>query len=112
LTKTGRARGSPLHVLFVCSQNRLRSPTAEQVFARRPDWEVDSAGTNHDAEQPLGAELVDWAASGSSAWTFQTITPSWSRHSSRCWKPKSGGCCHKGAIPSPSAGLPFARLLM
>ncbi|MDF0543092.1 low molecular weight protein tyrosine phosphatase family protein [Sphingobium sp. H39-3-25] len=61
MTKAGRARGSPLHVLFVCSQNRLRSPTAEQVFARRPDWEVDSAGTNHDAEQPLGGELVDWA---------------------------------------------------
>lgn len=48
-------------VLFVCSQDRLRSPTAEQVFSRRQDLEVDSAGTNHDAENPLTAELVAWA---------------------------------------------------
>ena len=48
-------------VLFVCSQNRLRSPTAEQVFSRREDLEVDSAGTNHGAENPLTAELVAWA---------------------------------------------------
>ena len=48
-------------VLFVCSQNRLRSPTAEQVFAQRDDLEVASAGTNNDAETPLTMELVDWA---------------------------------------------------
>jgi predicted protein tyrosine phosphatase len=48
-------------VLFVCSQNRLRSPTAEQVFSKRSDIEVDSAGTNHDADNPLTAELVEWA---------------------------------------------------
>lgn len=49
------------NVLFVCSQNRLRSPTAEQVFSRRPDIEVASAGTNHDADNPLTSELVEWA---------------------------------------------------
>lgn len=49
------------NVLFVCSQNRLRSPTAEQVFSRRPDIEVASAGTNHDADNPLDRELVEWA---------------------------------------------------
>jgi predicted protein tyrosine phosphatase len=48
-------------VLFVCSQNRLRSPTAEQVFATWPGLEVDSAGANHDAENPLTGELVAWA---------------------------------------------------
>lgn len=48
-------------VLFVCSHNRLRSPTAEQLFSRREGLEVDSAGTNHDAENPLTAELVAWA---------------------------------------------------
>jgi predicted protein tyrosine phosphatase len=48
-------------VLFVCSQNRLRSPTAEQVFSTRSDIEVASAGTNKDAETPLTAELVAWA---------------------------------------------------
>jgi predicted protein tyrosine phosphatase len=49
------------NVLFVCSQNRLRSPTAEQVFSWRRDIEVVSAGTNHDAETPLTHELVAWA---------------------------------------------------
>uniref|UniRef100_B0T5X8 Low molecular weight phosphotyrosine protein phosphatase n=1 Tax=Caulobacter sp. (strain K31) TaxID=366602 RepID=B0T5X8_CAUSK len=48
-------------VLFVCSQNKLRSPTAEQVFATRTDLEVDSAGTNQDAENPLTGEIVEWA---------------------------------------------------
>lgn len=49
------------NVLFVCSQNRLRSPTAEQVFSKRRDIEVASAGTNHDADTPLTSELVAWA---------------------------------------------------
>lgn len=48
-------------VLFICSQNRLRSATAEHVFASYPGLEVSSAGTNHDAENPLTAELVSWA---------------------------------------------------
>ena len=48
-------------VLFICSQNRLRSPTAEQVFSTWPDIEVASAGLNNDAETPLGAEQVEWA---------------------------------------------------
>jgi len=47
--------------LFVCSQNKLRSPTAEQIFSVRDDIEVSSAGTNHDAENPLDAEQVEWA---------------------------------------------------
>ena len=49
------------NILFVCSQNRLRSPTAEHLFSRRPDLEVASAGTNNDAENPLSGELVEWA---------------------------------------------------
>jgi predicted protein tyrosine phosphatase len=48
-------------ILFVCSQNRLRSPTAEQVFSDYPEVECTSAGTNNDAEIPLTAELVEWA---------------------------------------------------
>ena len=49
------------NVLFLCSQNRLRSPTAEQVFASHPGIEVTSAGLNNDAENPTTPELVDWA---------------------------------------------------
>jgi predicted protein tyrosine phosphatase len=40
-------------VLFVCSQNKLRSPTAEQVFSTWPGVEASSAGANHDAEEHL-----------------------------------------------------------
>nr|WP_255746960.1 low molecular weight protein tyrosine phosphatase family protein [Lysobacter sp. CFH 32150] len=47
--------------MFVCSQNRLRSPTAEQVFSSLDTIEVASAGLNQDAEVPLGNELVEWA---------------------------------------------------
>ena len=48
-------------VLFVCSQNKLRSPTAEHIFSSHPGIEVASAGTNNDAENPLTPELVRWA---------------------------------------------------
>jgi len=48
-------------VLFICTQNRLRSPTAEQVFATWPDVETDSAGLGNDADVPLSPEQVAWA---------------------------------------------------
>ena len=48
-------------ILFVCSQNKLRSPTAEQVFSQYPGIEAMSAGTNNDALTPLSGELVEWA---------------------------------------------------
>jgi predicted protein tyrosine phosphatase len=48
-------------VLFLCSRNRLRSPTAEQVFAAWPLVETDSAGLAADAEMPLSVEQLEWA---------------------------------------------------
>lgn len=50
-----------LRVLFVCSQNFLRSPTAEATFAKWPGVETASAGTNNDAVNPLTPELVEWS---------------------------------------------------
>ena len=47
--------------LFVCSQNKLRSPTVEQIFSKRSDIEVSSAGTNNDAENPIDLEQIGWA---------------------------------------------------
>jgi len=47
-------------VLFICSRNRLRSPTAEQVFAA-PGIETDSAGLASDADCQLSAEQLEWA---------------------------------------------------
>ena len=49
------------NVLFLCSQNRLRSPTAEQVFADWPGIETASAGLLVDAEEVLSPELLQWA---------------------------------------------------
>lgn len=49
------------HVLFLCSQNRLRSPTAEQVFAEWPGVETASAGVRADADVPVSPELLQWA---------------------------------------------------
>lgn len=48
-------------VLFVCSQNRLRSPTAEQVFSSWAGLECRSAGLNDDAENKVSPQLVEWA---------------------------------------------------
>ena len=50
-----------MHVLLICSQNRLRSPTAEQVFADRPGFDVASAGLNNDAETRVSPDLLEWA---------------------------------------------------
>ncbi len=49
------------HILFLCSQNQLRSPTAEAVFTGYPGVEVDSAGINNDAVVPLSVEQIEWA---------------------------------------------------
>ncbi|QIL21076.1 low molecular weight protein tyrosine phosphatase family protein [Thermomonas sp. HDW16] len=49
------------NVLFICTQNRLRSPTAEQVFADWPGIESQSAGLGNDASTPVSPELLEWA---------------------------------------------------
>ncbi len=48
-------------LLFICSQNKLRSPTAETVYSEHPRIEVDSAGLNHDSVVPLSPEQIEWA---------------------------------------------------
>lgn len=51
----------PMRLLFVCSQNRLRSPTAEAICQGIAGIEAISAGINNDAEQPLTGDLIEWA---------------------------------------------------
>ncbi len=50
-----------MNVLFVCSRNRLRSPTAEVIFADEAGIEVSSAGTSADAENHVSLDDVEWA---------------------------------------------------
>jgi len=52
---------STVHALFLCSQNRLRSPTAEAVFASWPGVETDSAGLEPSAVVTLSGEQLAWA---------------------------------------------------
>ncbi|MES2208155.1 MAG: phosphotyrosine protein phosphatase [Pseudomonadota bacterium] len=49
------------NILFICSQNKWRSPTAEHIFANYPNINSMSAGLNHDAETPITPELLEWA---------------------------------------------------
>lgn len=50
-----------MNALFICSRNRLRSPTAEQVFSTWPNVETDSAGLDNDAVVALSPEQIEWA---------------------------------------------------
>ncbi|MEH2061204.1 MAG: low molecular weight protein tyrosine phosphatase family protein [Nostoc sp.] len=48
-------------LLFICSKNKLRSPTAEAVFSEYEEFETDSAGLDRSAEVPLSTEAIAWA---------------------------------------------------
>ena len=50
-----------MRLLFVCGRNRIRSPTAEKVFAGISGIEVRSAGVSPDADEPLSTDLIEWA---------------------------------------------------
>lgn len=49
------------NLLFICSENKLRSPTAELVFSKYKDLETIGCGTNKDAVTPLSGDLIEWA---------------------------------------------------
>lgn len=49
------------NLLFVCSRNQWRSPTAEVIWRRRPGFEVRSAGTSPNARKPIGPADIRWA---------------------------------------------------
>ena len=46
-------------LLFLCNQNRLRSPTAEAVFRENLTLEVKSASVDKDASIPVSRELLE-----------------------------------------------------
>lgn len=51
-----------IRALFICSQNKLRSPTAEHVFSTYSGIETDSAGLGNDANVSLSSEQIQWAS--------------------------------------------------
>ena len=50
-----------MNVLFICSRNQWRSPTAEQLWRRQPGLSVRSAGTSPNARRPVSAADLAWA---------------------------------------------------
>jgi predicted protein tyrosine phosphatase len=51
-----------LNVLFVCSRNQWRSPTAEQVWRKHPQIAARSAGTSPNARHKVSVEDIRWAS--------------------------------------------------
>lgn len=49
------------NLLFVCSRNQWRSPTAEAIWRRRPGFSVRSAGTSPNARRHIGPADIRWA---------------------------------------------------
>lgn len=52
---------TPLNLLFVCSRNQWRSPTAEYIWRRSPRFNVKSAGTSPKARRTVSAADIQWA---------------------------------------------------
>lgn len=48
-------------LLFLCSRNQWRSPTAEALFRAHPRYEARSAGTENGARVKLTAGHIGWA---------------------------------------------------
>ena len=50
-----------MQILFVCSQNRWRSPTAERIFDGCNGHAVRSAGTDDGARIKVNEGLIGWS---------------------------------------------------
>ncbi len=52
---------TPVRVLFVCSRNQWRSPTAEQIWRKHPRVSARSAGTSPSARRRVSESDLRWA---------------------------------------------------
>ena len=50
-----------MNILFICSRNQWRSPTAEKVWLKHPAISVRSAGTSPRARKTVSAKDIQWA---------------------------------------------------
>lgn len=50
-----------INVLFVCSKNQWRSPTAETVWRGHPNLNVRSGGTSPNARHHVSEDDIRWA---------------------------------------------------
>ena len=49
------------NLLFICSRNQWRSPTAETIWRKHPDFNVKSAGTSPRAKKTDSSAEIRWA---------------------------------------------------
>ncbi|RWY52453.1 low molecular weight protein tyrosine phosphatase family protein [Mucilaginibacter gilvus] len=49
------------NLLFICSKNQWRSPTAELLFKNHALHQARSAGTGDKARVKLNQKMLDWA---------------------------------------------------
>jgi len=49
------------NLLFICSKNQWRSPTAELLFRNHPVHQARSAGTGEQARIKVNQKMLDWA---------------------------------------------------
>ncbi|MEP0356174.1 phosphotyrosine protein phosphatase [Paraglaciecola sp.] len=49
------------NILFICSRNQWRSPTAEKVWKNHPELNVRSAGTSPKAKRTVSVKDIQWA---------------------------------------------------
>lgn len=52
---------SKTNLLFICSGNQLRSPTAEKIWSNKIDFNARSAGTSPNAKKSVSADDLRWA---------------------------------------------------
>lgn len=50
-----------MNLLFVCSRNKWRSPTAEAIYKNHSGISVKSAGTEPSARIRLNSKIIKWA---------------------------------------------------
>ncbi len=59
--KALKSKGMKMNILFVCSQNKRRSLTAEKILDGKRGHRVRSAGTENNARVKVTPGLLGWA---------------------------------------------------
>ena len=50
-----------MNLLFVCTKNKWRSPTAENIYSNYPNLNARSAGISRSARKQIHSKDVNWA---------------------------------------------------
>jgi len=50
-----------MNLIFICSRNKWRSPTAEAIFRNSQRHQARSAGTSASARVKVNETMIDWA---------------------------------------------------